>query len=126
MADEKPTASSVLEIHEEFLQHVEAGSAKIRTLSAVTIFVSALLAASYLVEIASPYLFGLTTASVNLIGSLTIGLLAGLIATERLHLSAEWRTFVFVGLLGGFTTFSTFSLDGYYLIERGQTLASFA
>ena len=73
MADEKPTASSVLEFHEEFLQHVEAGSAKIKTLSAVTIFVSALLAASYLVEIASPYLFGLTSTTVNLRDPILVG-----------------------------------------------------
>src|SRR2546421_3908197 len=74
MADEEPTtASSVLEIHEEFLQHVEAGSAKIKTLSAVTIFVSALLAVSYLIEIASPYLFGLTSTTVNLRDPILVG-----------------------------------------------------
>src|SRR5437879_11982674 len=74
MAEEEPTtASSVLEIHEEFLQHVEAGSAKIKTLSAVTIFVSALLAVSYFIEIASPYRFGLTTASVNLRDPILVG-----------------------------------------------------
>ena len=73
MADEEPTANSVLEIHEEFLQHVEAGSAKIKTLSAVTIFVSALLAVSYLIEIASPYLFGLTSTTVNLRDPILVG-----------------------------------------------------
>jgi len=51
------------------------------------------------------------TATVNLVGSAVIGLLAALIATGRLHLSAEARTFVFVGILGGFTTFSSFMLD---------------
>jgi fluoride exporter len=41
-------------------------------------------------------------------------------------LSQAMRIFPTVGICGGFTTFSTFSLDSYYLIERGQTLASFA
>jgi len=35
---------------------------------------------------------------------------AGLLATGRLHMSAELRTFVFVGILGGFTTFSSFGI----------------
>jgi CrcB protein len=56
---------------------------------------------------ATPY----ATATVNLIGSLVIGVLAGLGATGRLPLSNAWRAFVFVGLLGGFTTFSSFMLD---------------
>jgi fluoride exporter len=51
------------------------------------------------------------TVVVNLAGSLIIGLLAGAIAGGRLALPLHWREFVFVGLLGGFTTFSTFSLD---------------
>ena len=51
------------------------------------------------------------TAAVNLAGSAIIGLLAGLIASGRLHMSTEMRTFVFVGILGGFTTFSSFMLD---------------
>src|SRR4249919_943915 len=45
------------------------------------------------------------TATVNLVGSAVIGLLAALVATGRLQMSAEVRTFVFVGILGGFTTF---------------------
>jgi fluoride ion exporter CrcB/FEX len=36
--------------------------------------------------------------------------LAGLLAADRITLTAPWREFVFVGLLGGFTTFSTFGL----------------
>ena len=65
------------------------------------------------------------TASVNLIGSLTIGLLAALIASGRLQLSLELRTFVFVGILGGFTTFSSFMLDTFTLGHGGQTSIAF-
>lgn len=59
------------------------------------------------------------TALVNMIGSLTIGVLAGAIAAERLSLSPVARAFVFVGILGGFTTFSSFMLDSFALIETG-------
>ena len=41
-------------------------------------------------------------------------------------LSQAIRIFLTVGICGGYTTFSTFSLDAYYLIERGQTSASVA
>ena len=64
------------------------------------------------------------TASVNLIGAAVIGLLAGLIAAGRLQLSTAMRTFVFVGILGGFTTFSSLMLDTLVLGQAGdQSLA---
>jgi fluoride exporter len=59
--------------------------------------------------------FPIGTVAVNLIGCLVIGLLAGLLASERITLRGHWREFVFVGLLGGFTTFSTFGLDTFML-----------
>jgi CrcB protein len=60
------------------------------------------------------------TASVNLIGAGLIGVLAGLIASGRLQWSPPLRTFVFVGLLGGFTTFSSFMLDSLTLSYSGE------
>ena len=57
------------------------------------------------------------TASVNLIGSLVIGLLAGFIAGGRLHETPVMRAFIFVGILGGFTTFSSLMLDTFTLAE---------
>jgi CrcB protein len=57
---------------------------------------------------------------VNAIGCLVIGLLAGLIASTRLHLGEVGRTFVFVGILGGFTTFSSYGLDTYTLFRGGH------
>jgi len=59
--------------------------------------------------------FPLGIATVNVTGCLVIGLLAGLIAADRLVLPLRWREFVFVGILGGFTTFSTFGLDTFVL-----------
>jgi CrcB protein len=55
------------------------------------------------------------TLLVNVIGCFVIGLLAGLIAADRIALRFHWREFVFVGILGGFTTFSTFGLDTFVL-----------
>jgi fluoride exporter len=65
------------------------------------------------------------TLIINVTGSFLIGAFVGLFAAKW-DLSQAMRIFLTVGICGGFTTFSTFSLDSYYLIERGQTLASFA
>jgi CrcB protein len=56
------------------------------------------------------------TLLVNLFGSLTIGLLWGLIGSQ---VSENTRLFLFVGLLGGFTTFSAFSIDSVNLFQDG-------
>jgi len=76
---------------------------------------------SRVLERAVPY----ATAAVNLIGSAVIGLLAGLIASGRLHMSTELRTFVFVGILGGFTTFSSYMLDTFTLGHGGDHATAF-
>jgi hypothetical protein len=49
--------------------------------------------------------------SVNTVGCWLIRVRAGLIATGRLPMRTNWREFIFVGILGGFTTYSTFGLD---------------
>lgn len=59
--------------------------------------------------------FPVATVAINVGGCFLIGLLAGLVAAERVTLRLHWREFVFVGLLGGFTTFSTFGLDTFLL-----------
>ena len=70
----------------------------------------------------SPY----ATFTVNMIGCFLIGLLAGLIAGQRIELTATARTFVFVGILGGFTTFSSFMLDNLTLASSGHAAAGLA
>lgn len=56
------------------------------------------------------------TLLVNLFGSLAIGLLWGYL--DRSAVSPAIRLFIFVGLLGSFTTFSTFAYDSFYLLNQ--------
>jgi CrcB protein len=63
------------------------------------------------------YGFPFGTLIVNVIGSFLIGLLAGYFAF-RPGISQDVRLFLTTGILGGFTTFSAFSLDSALLIER--------
>jgi CrcB protein len=63
------------------------------------------------------------TLSVNALGSALIGLFATLTAPDgRLFVPGEWRLFVMLGLLGGFTTFSSFSLQTLSLVQDGEHL----
>lgn len=56
---------------------------------------------------------------VNITGGLAMGIIVELSAL-KLNLTPEMRAFLTVGILGGYTTFSTFSLDSALLIERGD------
>lgn len=62
--------------------------------------------------------FPWATLGVNVIGSLLMGV-AFVLLVERGTVPAAWRLFLTVGLLGAFTTFSTFSLDALALYESG-------
>lgn len=79
--------------------------------------------ARYLVGIGSTRLFGLSfpwgTLLVNIAGSFLIGVLVELFALKW-DLPQEVRVLLTVGVCGGLTTFSTFSLDAYVLIARAD------
>lgn len=65
------------------------------------------------------------TFLINISGSTVMGLIAGYLAFKG-EASQPWRLFVMTGILGGYTTFSAFSLDAALLYERGQlALAAF-
>lgn len=68
--------------------------------------------------------FPWATLFVNLSGSLLMGLLAGWLA--RAGGSEQARLFLAVGVLGGFTTFSAFSLDIGLMIQRGELAGALA
>jgi CrcB protein len=83
----------------------------------------------YLVGVWAVRLFGPSfpwgTFAVNVIGSFFIGLMVEMIA-RRFNASAEMRVFIVTGIIGGFTTWSSFTLDTMVLLERGAAFAAFA
>ncbi len=58
--------------------------------------------------------------AINALGCLTIGVLAGLLASGRIQLGESGRLFLVVGVLGGFTTFSAYGLDTLTLVRGGH------
>ena len=74
----------------------------------------------HLVGLEFPYGIFLT----NVIGSLAIGICFVLIV-ERPVINDIWRSILMIGFLGGFTTFSTFSLQSIELIQAGRTVEAF-
>lgn len=75
------------------------------------------------VNLAAVRLFGLSfpfgTLTVNILGCLAMGLITEYFALKG-GASQHWRLFLTTGVLGGFTTFSAFTLDVALLYERGQ------
>lgn len=65
------------------------------------------------------------TLTVNVVGGLAMGLLAGVLAQRGGADQERWRVLLGVGVLGGFTTFSAFSLEVALMIERRQTPQAF-
>ncbi len=61
------------------------------------------------------------TLTVNVVGSFLMGLLS-IFLVEKFNLGAEWHLAILVGVLGSFTTFSTFSIETLVLFEQGDML----
>ena len=70
-------------------------------------------------------LFNWGILAVNISGGLLMGMIVEASAL-RLNLSPDLRAFLTVGILGGYTTFSTFSLDSALLLQRGEYLQAAA
>jgi len=73
----------------------------------------------YGVGLAVAFPFG--TLAVNILGSFAIGAIWAHLSAKGLH---HWLPFIMTGLLGGFTTFSAFSLDALRLVEHGRLVAA--
>ncbi len=71
-----------------------------------------------------PFAFPWGTLLVNVLGSLVIGALAALGESGRWQASLEMRQFVMIGVLGGYTTFSSFSLQTLMLARNGALLSA--
>ena len=84
-------------------------------------------AARYGVNVWSARMFGIAfpmhTLIVNILGCFIMGALTEMMAL-KFHIGQETRAFLITGILGGFTTFSAFSLDFAYLVERKQLAAA--
>ena len=84
--------------------------------------------ARHLVGVASLRLFGpafpFGTLIVNLVGAFVMGVFVEILA-RRFGASADLRLLIATGVLGGFTTFSSFALDAAVLWERGEVFSSF-
>jgi CrcB protein len=74
------------------------------------------------ISVRYPGRFPLGTFIVNVAGSLAIGIVMTMLATRLAH--TNWRLFLVVGFLGGFTTFSTFAFETW-MTARTQPLLSF-
>lgn len=70
---------------------------------------------------AGDWVFPIGTFCVNMLGCLVIGFLAQLAEAKGLF-QGEWRLFLFVGVLGGYTTFSSFGYETFQLLRDGQFL----
>ena len=77
---------------------------------------------STLISRVAPSLFPFGTFAVNVVGCVLFGIIVGL-AEQRSVFRPEARAFLLIGVLGGFTTFSTFAFESFQLLRDGQFMS---
>jgi CrcB protein len=70
--------------------------------------------------------FPIGTITVNLLGCFLIGLVSGILDTKFISIDENFKNYITIGFLGGFTTFSSFSQDFFNLINNSSYLLAFA
>ena len=102
MAEEREDQAKVaiLDAHEEFVQHIESGQARIRALSIITIAVAFLLLASYFYQVVTPFTTGTTVVTVNLLDPTLLALEAVLIVVTFAWLYVGVVNYLFASRLG--------------------------
>ena len=78
---------------------------------------------SLLIQRGSGTLFPIGTFAVNCVGCLVFGAIAGA-AEQRVQIAPELRLLLLVGILGGFTTFSSYAFESFVLLRDGQFAAA--
>jgi CrcB protein len=69
--------------------------------------------------------FPIGTIIVNLLGCFLIGLVSGILDTKFISIDENFKNYITIGFLGGFTTFSSFSQDFFNLINNSSYLLAF-
>ena len=70
-------------------------------------------------------IFPIGTLAVNLLGCFLIGLVSGMLDTKFISLDENFKNYITIGFLGGFTTFSSFTQDFFNLINSANYLLAF-
>jgi len=97
---EKEPSVQILEAHGSFVEHIEAGSGRMKTLSMITIAVAFLLLASYFYQVISPFTTGTTTVTVNLLDPTLLALEVLLIVVTFAWLYVGVMNYLFASRLG--------------------------
>jgi CrcB protein len=71
-------------------------------------------------------IFPVGTITVNLLGCFLIGLVSGILDTKFISIDENFKNYITIGFLGGFTTFSSFTQDFFNLINNSSYLLAFA
>ena len=71
-------------------------------------------------------IFPIGTITVNLLGCFLIGLVSGILDTKFMSIDENFKNYITIGFLGGFTTFSSFTQDFFNLINNSSYLLAFA